>query len=165
MGLLWLGALGSVSRGPDGERIAVVGQDSPLTPDLLAVVASQAAAVQSVAAFEVADAAFLAGAVARQPSLGVSGGGFLAASDEHRLGRQGRERAVARSGLKAAIERYFARPEPQPLELGDHLGQQRVLVRVAWLARGRQDQSPRAAAGVLGHLRQLHDVPELVRAA
>src|ERR1019366_5317256 len=51
------GAVRSVSPGPDGERVGVVGQDRPFSPDLLALVAFEAAAVQPVAAFGVAGAA------------------------------------------------------------------------------------------------------------
>ena len=58
--MVWV-ALGrsgfSVSAGPDGQRVGVVGEDRPAGPDLLALVAFQAAAVEAVAAFEVADAA------------------------------------------------------------------------------------------------------------
>ena len=59
MGLLsWSVSLSSVSPGPDGKGVEVVGEDRPFSPDLLAFVALQPAAVQSVAAFEVTDPAF-----------------------------------------------------------------------------------------------------------
>jgi hypothetical protein len=74
----------------------------------LALLAFQAGAVHSVAAFEVADATFLAGAVASQAAGGVLGVGLLATSDEHLLCRQVRERGVGRAWLKAAIERDLA---------------------------------------------------------
>ena len=80
------GALRSVSPGPDGERVEVVGEDSPFSPDLPAFVAFEAAAAQPVAAFEVADPAFRAGAVAPQPTLGAFRARFLAAIDEHSVG-------------------------------------------------------------------------------
>ena len=54
----------SVSVVPDGECVEVVGEDRPACPDLLSLVAFESAAVESVAAFEVADAAFGSGAVA-----------------------------------------------------------------------------------------------------
>ena len=70
-------------RTPRG--VEVVGEDRPLSPDPLALVALQPAAVQSVAAFEVTDPALRPGSVARQPALGASGGRLLVASDEHVL--------------------------------------------------------------------------------
>jgi hypothetical protein len=41
--------------------------------------------------------------------------------------RQVRERGVRRPGLKAAVERDLPRPDPEPVELGDGVGQQPVL--------------------------------------
>ncbi len=67
VGVCW-GALaracGMFSGGSDGQGVEVVGEDAPSGPGLLAVIAFEAAAVQAVAAFEVADASFGAGAVA-----------------------------------------------------------------------------------------------------
>ena len=84
-----LGALarapGSVSGGADGEGVEVVGQDRPGGPGLLALIALQPAAAKAVAAFEVADAAFGAGAVALQSALGASGARLLAPGDEQAL--------------------------------------------------------------------------------
>ena len=40
----------SVSAGPDGERVKVVGEDAPACPGALAFVSLQAAAAQAVAA-------------------------------------------------------------------------------------------------------------------
>lgn len=54
----------SVSAGPDGERVKVVGENAPACPGALAFVAPQAAATHSVAALEVADAALGACAIA-----------------------------------------------------------------------------------------------------
>src|SRR3954452_1221370 len=116
MGAL-VGAVGSVSAGPDGEGVEVVGEDRPLGPDLLPVVALQTAAVQPVAAFEVADAAFCPGSVSLHPPLGASGAGLLAAGDEQSVGRQAGEAAVGRSGHEAAVERDLARAQPEPVEL------------------------------------------------
>jgi hypothetical protein len=104
-----VGAVGSVSAGPDGERVKVVGQDRPFGPDPLAVVALGAAAAHAVAALEVADAALGAGAVALQSALGAPGAGLLAAGDEHSLRGQVGEAAVGRAGHEAAIERDLAR--------------------------------------------------------
>ena len=72
-------SLVSVSPGPDGERVSVVGEDAPSGPDLLAFVAFEAASVQAVAAFEVADPSFGAGSVALHSSLGALGAGLLGA--------------------------------------------------------------------------------------
>src|ERR687898_348277 len=49
----------SLSAGSDGQGVGVVGEDRPLSPDLLAFVALEPAAVRRVAAFEVADPAFV----------------------------------------------------------------------------------------------------------
>src|SRR5947209_12761747 len=95
----------SVSPGPDGEGVAVVGEDRPLSPDPLAFVAFQPAAVQPVTALEVADPALGPGSVAPQPPGGALGSWLLAASDEHLLGRQILERGVGRAGHEATIER------------------------------------------------------------
>ena len=54
---------GSLSGGLDGEGVEVVGEDSPAGPGSGAVVASEPTSAHPVAAFEVADAAFVAGAV------------------------------------------------------------------------------------------------------
>jgi len=62
------------SGGSDGQGVEVVGQDAPSGPGFLAVIAL-AAAAHAVAAFEVADASFGAGAVALPPALGASGAG------------------------------------------------------------------------------------------
>jgi hypothetical protein len=110
-------SLRSVSPGPDGEGVGVVAQDRPLSPDLPAFVAFQPAAVQSVATFEVADAAFLASSVAPQSALGAFGLGFLAASDEHLLRCQLCERVVGRARLEATIDGHFARGDPEALKL------------------------------------------------
>src|SRR5215213_832811 len=155
----------SVSRGPDGERVGVVGQDGPLSPDLLALVALQPAAVDAVAAFEVADPSFGAGSVALQPASGASGPGLLAARDEHAVGFERLERLVGRAGHEAAVERDLPRSDPKPLELGDGRRQERMLARVADLRGRGQDQAPRSTSGVLGHFRELGDVAELVRLA
>src|SRR2546425_6838345 len=88
----------SVSPGPDGEGVAVVGERRPLSPDPLAFVAFQPAAVQPVTALEVADPALGPGSVAPQPPGGALGSWLLAASDEHLLGRQVLERGVGRAG-------------------------------------------------------------------
>src|ERR1700687_871659 len=94
------GAVESVSPGPDGERVSVVGQDRPLSPDLPALVAFEARSGEPVASFEVAVAAFGAGAVAPQPALGAFRAGLLAASDEHVLGLKVRERGVRRTDIE-----------------------------------------------------------------
>src|ERR1039458_9773379 len=155
----------SVSPGPDGERVSVVGEDRPSGPDLLAFVAFEAASAHPVAAFEVADPPLGAGSVALHPSLGAFGAGLLAARDEHPLRRKVFERLGGRPDVERTVECYLARGDPEPLELGDRVGQERVLARVPDRGRRRDDQSARATLGVLGHLAELVDVPELVRLA
>jgi hypothetical protein len=75
-----------LSGGPDGDRVEVVSEDRPGGPGPGAAVASEAAAAQAVAAFEVADAALDADPEARQPAVGASGAGGLAAGDEYAVG-------------------------------------------------------------------------------
>ena len=153
---------GSVSGGLDGEGVEVVGQDRPAGPGPRAVVASEPAAAQAVAAFEVADAALGARAVAREAFLGPARGRVLAARDEH-LG--GWKVPVGGVEWKAAIERDFARRDREPVQLGDGLRQQLALIWRADLAGGRQDQPARAAARVGRQLGELEDVAELVALA
>jgi hypothetical protein len=83
------------------------------------------------------------------------------ASDEHCLGTELGESGVRGGGLEPAIERDLAWSDTQAGELRDGRGQQCVLARVADLMRGRQDQPQGTRSRVLGHLRQLRDVPEL----
>ena len=54
-------------------------------------------------------------------------------------------------------------PDPEPLQLGNRVRQQRVLGRIADLGRRGQDQPARTVLGVLGHLRQLAHVTKFVR--
>src|ERR1035437_150381 len=152
----------SVSPGSDGERVSVVGEDRPSGPDLLAFVAFEAAAVQSVAAFEVTDPPFGPGSVALHPALSAFGAGLVAAGDEHPLGRQVFECLPRRADVETAVEGYLARGDPEPPELRDRVGQQRVLARGPDRGRRRDDQSARTAPGVLGHFADLGHVPELV---
>src|SRR5256885_761319 len=72
----------SVSGALDGEGVEVVGQDRPAGPGPGAVVASEAAAAQTVAALEVADPALAAGAVAGQALLGPARRRVLSPGDE-----------------------------------------------------------------------------------
>ena len=97
-----------VSGGSDGEGVKVVGGDRPGVPGAQSVLALQPGSVEPVFAFEVADAAFGAGAVAREAALGASRAGLLAAGDEHALGVQAGERLEGRAGLEAAVERDLA---------------------------------------------------------
>ena len=138
---------GSVSPRPDGERVSVVGQDCPSSPDLAAFVSFEPRSVQAVAAFEVTDPAFGTGSVAPQSALGASAAGLLSAGDEHPLRGEGvRERlAVVGPRLEATVERDLAGSDPEPGQLAEGVGQQRVLGRVPQPGRGRDDQSARSA--------------------
>src|SRR5439155_25220279 len=102
---------GSVGSGEAGVGVEVVGERRPAGPDPLAVVALQAAALGSVAALEVADAALGAGAVALLAALGASRPGLLAAGDEDPLWCQWRQRLAGRAGVEAAVERDLARTQ------------------------------------------------------
>ena len=154
----------SVSLGSDGEGVSVVGQDRPSGPDLAAFVAFESASVQAVAAFEVTYSAFGAGSVTLQPALGASAAGLLAAGDEHPVWIQVVvfERLAGRARVEPAVQGDLSWPDPEPGQLGDRVGQQRVLGRVPRPGRGREDQSARSAPGVLGHLADLGDEPEFV---
>ena len=92
-----------VSGGSDGQRVEVVGQDAPSGPGLLTLIALQAAAAHPVAAFEVADASFGAGAVALQAALRAPGAGLLAPGDEDALGLQVFELFAGRADREAAV--------------------------------------------------------------
>jgi hypothetical protein len=82
----------------------------------------QAGSAQPVAAFDMADPAFAAGAVAREPALGSSGSGLLAARDERLLWLQRLEGLAAGANLEAAVERDLAGRDSKPLQLGDGIG-------------------------------------------
>src|SRR5579862_1754327 len=108
------GAIRSVSPGSDGERVEVVGEDCPFSPDPPALVALQSGSVQPVAALEVTDSALRAGAVAPQSTLSAFGLRFPAARDEHVLELEGRERGVRRADIEPAVERYLPHADPKP---------------------------------------------------
>jgi hypothetical protein len=60
MGLLLVELARTGSPGSDGKRVGVIGEDRPLSPELLALAALQAGAAEPVAALEVADPSLLA---------------------------------------------------------------------------------------------------------
>src|ERR1019366_192600 len=155
----------SVSSGSDGERVSVVGEDRPSGPDLLAFVAFEAGSVQAIAAFEVTDPPFGAGPEALQPALGAFGAGLLTAGDEHPVRDEVVifECLVGRADVKPSVQSDLARGDPEPRQFGDRVWQERVLARVPDLGRCREDQSACATPRVLGDLRDLRHVPELVR--
>jgi hypothetical protein len=64
--------------------------------------------------------------------------------------------------VKTAIQRDLPGVQAELLQLADGLREQRVLAGVAGLSRGWEDQATRTALGVLGDLRELRDIPELV---
>src|SRR5438128_10669043 len=104
----------SVSAGPDGVGVKVVGEDRPARPGPLALFALQTAAAQSVATLEVADAALGAGAVALHAALGAFRAGLLAPGDEHPFGRERGQAVAGRARLKAAVEGYLAGGDLKP---------------------------------------------------
>jgi hypothetical protein len=96
----------------------------------------------------VADASFGTGAVALQMTLGASGTRLLASGDEYALWDEVAEGVVGRREREAAVQRNLLGCEPERVELGDGLGQQRVLAGIARQRRCRQDQSARTTPGV-----------------
>src|SRR4051794_34814345 len=152
-----------VSGAVDGERVEVVGEDRPTGPDPLAVVAFEAAAAQAVAAFEVADAALGAGAVAREAFAGAARAGFVSAGDEYAFRTDLGELVAGHHRPERPVERDLFGAQSEVLELGGGLAQQRVLAGVADRAGRREYVAAGAAAGVGGDLGDLGDVAELVR--
>ena len=150
-----------VSLREGGVGVGVVGEGRPSVPDLVAFVAFEAAAAQAVAAFEVADPSFCAGAVALSSAAGATGAGFLAAGDVHLVG-QALERGVGRALVEHAVDHHLAQLDAEVLQLGCGGRQQRVLARVADLAWGREDEPACGGLGVGGDLAELIDVAELV---
>src|SRR6185437_4544830 len=114
----WSGLSGSVSPGPDGEGVEVVGQDRPSGPDPQSVISLQSGAPQSVSAFEMTDPALDPGAVAGSAFAGASAAGFVAAGDVDLVAAQVGERFAGQARLKAAIGDDLPRPDPSTLELG-----------------------------------------------
>jgi hypothetical protein len=87
---------------------------------------------------------------------------LLAARDVHPVGRERAECLGREVGVKAAVEGDLPGVQAELLEFGDGRWEQRVLARVPGCGGGREDQATRAAAGVLGDLCDLRDVPEFV---
>ena len=103
-----------VSAGSDGEGVKVVGGDRPGVPGAHPVLAFESGSVESVFAFEVADAAFGAGSVAREAPLCSPRSGLLAPGDEHTLWGEAGERLLDLTALEAAVECDLARAQAEP---------------------------------------------------
>ncbi len=99
--------------------VEVVGEDRPAAPGLLAGAPGQAAAAQPVAAFEVADAALRAGAVAVQASAGAGRVGLLTAGDVHGGGGlvASVDRVLGAGGAEAAVDGELADHEAERVRL------------------------------------------------
>jgi hypothetical protein len=67
--------------------------------------------------------------------------------------------------VERAVDRDLSWSDAQPLQFGDRAGQERLFGWVAKLGRRWQDQPTSVGLGVLSHLCQLLDEPELVRVA
>ena len=74
---------------------------------------------------------------------------MLAAGDEHPLRVEVVifERLAGRADIEPTVERDLARGDPEPGQLRDRVGQQRVLARVPDPGRRRKDQTARARGG------------------
>src|SRR4051794_32084356 len=144
-----------VSGGVDGERVEVVGKDRPAGPDPLAGVALQAAAAQPVAPFEVADAPFGAGAIARQSLAGAPRAGLVAAGHEYPLRSERGELVLGHLRPEGTVDGHLARAQTESFELTRGPSEQRVLAGVADRAGGGQHEAASAAAGVGSDLSDL----------
>src|SRR5688572_28242810 len=111
-----------VSAGSDGEGVEVVGEDRPGGPGPLAAVAFEAAAVHSVTALEVADAALGPDSELREAPVGAFAPGRAAAGDEDAVGAG--QVLLDGSGREAAVEREVARLEAERIEFAGGGGQQ-----------------------------------------
>jgi hypothetical protein len=151
--------------GSDGEGVEVVGEDRPRGPDLHPVIALEPGAAHAVAAFEMADAALDPGAVARSAFAGAARAWLVAAGELDLVVGQVGERMFGRAGEEAAVGHDLARADPGAVQFGGGLGQRLVLGRVPGRVAGGEDEPARSLAGVLGHLADLRDVPELGRFA
>ena len=129
-------------RRRSGGRCQVVGEDRPVS--CWGVMILQRAALEPVAALEVADAALAAGAVARLAFAGASGAGLVAAGEE--------QAGAGRAGLKAAIAE-LPRPDPETRrqqrprtypgrEESPGFGLRRIAARVRGLYGRRRLESP-----------------------
>ena len=161
----WGWACGSVSAGSDGEGVEVVGEDRPPGPDLHPVIALQPGAAHAVAAFEMADPALDARAVARSAFAGAARARLVAAGELDLVVGERGERVFGRAGEEAAIGHDLSRADPSAVQFGGGLRQQRVLGRVPGRVAGREDEPAGAFAGVLGQLADLRDVPKFGRFA
>ena len=157
---------GSVSAGADGEGVEVVGEDRPAGPGLHPVMAFEPGAAQAVAAFEVADAALDAGAVAGSAFAGAARcrvrGGRRAGS-ARRSGR-GTRRLVG-PGMKPPSATISRGRIPARSSSAAVWGSSVFSAGLPGGVGGREDEPARAAAGVLGDLADLRDVAELGRLA
>src|SRR5512133_2505442 len=166
---VWVGVsggrrrVGILSAGADGEGVEVVGQDRPGRPGPGSLMAFEAGATESVAALEMADAAFGADAELGQATVGLGRSGAVAAGDEQAVRRWQMLGDGTRS--EAAIQGDLPRSDVEFAQTLPGVGQQLVLVAIADLAGQREDQAAGAAAGVLAQLGDLDDGAELVRLA
>jgi hypothetical protein len=105
--------------------------------------AFEGAAVEAVAAFEVADAAVAAGPVPAKAPLGFVRSRAVGGPRRTPAQPENPQRFAGRADLEAAIECDLARGEPKPFEFRHGVGQERVL---CWVAQciGRGGISPRA---------------------
>src|SRR3954462_10167282 len=149
------------SGGPEGERVEVVGEGRPGGPGAGAGGGFQAGAVEPVASFEVADAAFGADAELREPAVGLAGVWGVVAADEQPVWF-GQVRADG-AGLEAAVEGDLAWAQLEVFESLAGGWQELGLVERADAGAGGEGQAAGAAARVLAQLAELHDVAELGR--
>src|SRR5712691_11468741 len=112
-----------------------------------------------------ADAALDAGSVAGSALAGSARSGLVVAGELELLVGEVGECVFGRAGLEAAVADDLSRADAGMFELAGGLREQPVLARIARRMGGRQDEPAGAFAGVLAHLADLRDIPELGRLA
>ena len=152
--------------GSDGEGVEVVGEDRPSGPDLHPVISFESGAAQAVAAFEVTDPA-----LDRRFGSGLCVCGCVGC--RVRGGRRAGSARRSRSGNASLVGPGWKPPSatisrsriPARSSSAAVCGSSVFSAGFPELVPGGEDEPAGALAGVLGHLADLRDVPELGRFA